>query len=311
MKALRKRLIAFFTFIGGAYFFLEFVLPEHIAGYTPGKYHEQILRGVQVVGVMAIGLGIISILRVHGSKLIRFGAFNSAALLFGFFLTLYFQSLSIVQDLQVTKLRKTVVGYGDYIKLVQAEADLKDPVPRLDALERDLKPLQSEYSSELFKSVIFPELAILRQAPDSSPDPLASAFQQLGVELSLQLKSKHQTSFAKLGEGLINRGLFIPLGAAMFSLLAFYIASAAFRSFRVRSIESSVLMLTAIIVMLGQIPQGSMYISESLPEMRLWILKNVSTPAFRAIFFGSAIAGLAMAIRIWLSLERGPFDEEK
>jgi len=63
--------------------------------------------------------------------------------------------------------------------------------------------------------------------------------------------------------------------------------------------------------MLGQIPQGPMYISEDLPYFRLWLLKNISTPAFRAIFFGSSIAGLAMAIRIWFSLERGPLDESE
>jgi hypothetical protein len=307
----RRKLIAFFTFIGGAYFFLEFLLPEQVAGFTPGKYHEQILRGVQVVGIMAIGLGIISILRVHGSRVIRQGSFNSAALLLGFFLTLYFQSLSIIQDLEVTRVRKTVAGYADFVRLVQSEIPERNPLPRIQALRGNLQALESEYPSELFATTIYPELALLEQSPEAPSEALTAGISRLAVEISLELKSRYQSSTAKLGEGLINRGLFIPLGAAMFSLLAFYIASAAFRSFRVRSVESSVLMLTAVIVMLGQIPQGSMYISESLPEIRLWILKNVSTPAFRAIFFGSAVAGLAMAIRIWLSLERGPFDEER
>ena len=43
---------------------------------------------------------------------------------------------------------------------------------------------------------------------------------------------------------------------------------------------------------------------EHLPTVRNWMLSRVSTPAFRGIGFGAAIAGLAMAVRMWLSLDR-------
>src|SRR5262249_28906565 len=99
--------------------------------------------------------------------------------------------------------------------------------------------------------------------------------------------------------------------SAMFALLAFYIASAAYRSFRVKSIEAFIMMLTAIVVMLGQIPFGPLYISPHLPAIRLWLLEDVSTPAFRAIYFGAAVAGLSMAVRMWLSLERSPLAPEE
>ena len=105
---------------------------------------------------------------------------------------------------------------------------------------------------------------------------------------------------------LMENGFFFPLGAAMFSLLAFYIAVAAYRSFRIKSVEALVMMIFAILVMLGQIPQGPLYIWEGLPALRLWLMSNVSTPAVRAIEFGSIIAGLAMAMRMWLSLEKSP-----
>ncbi len=45
---------------------------------------------------------------------------------------------------------------------------------------------------------------------------------------------------------------FMPLSATMFSLLAFFIASAAYRAFIIRSFESNLLMITAVIVMLGR-----------------------------------------------------------
>jgi hypothetical protein len=109
---------------------------------------------------------------------------------------------------------------------------------------------------------------------------------------------------------LIQDGFFVPLGASMFALLAFYIAGAAYRAFRVRSLEAALMMAAALIVILGQIPQGAAYLSEDLPLVRKWLLDNISTPAFRAISFGAAIAGLAMAVRMWLSLERSPLDPE-
>ncbi len=120
----------------------------------------------------------------------------------------------------------------------------------------------------------------------------------------------------------------VQLDAAMFSLIAFYIFSAAYRAFRIRSIEASILMFTAMVVMIGVVPLGA-YISYDLmgfsaeptpegasfvqmlvhnlglPKVANWILTSLNAPAQRAIEFGVGIGGLAMAIRLWLSLERG------
>lgn len=120
----------------------------------------------------------------------------------------------------------------------------------------------------------------------------------------------------------------VQLDAAMFSLIAFYIFSAAYRAFRIRSVEASILMFTAMLVMIGIVPLGA-YISFTLlglpegappegadfftqllhnlglPTIANWVLTQLNAPAQRAIEFGVGIGGLAMAIRLWLSLERG------
>ncbi len=105
-------------------------------------------------------------------------------------------------------------------------------------------------------------------------------------------------------------GLFVSLGAAMFSLLAFYIASAAYRAFRVKSAEAALMMIAALIVMFGQIPFGG-HIWGEFPAVRLWVMQVFSTPAFRGIALGAAVASLAMAMRMWLSLETGAFYREE
>ncbi|MGV3719366.1 MAG: hypothetical protein ACO1SX_00535 [Actinomycetota bacterium] len=119
---------------------------------------------------------------------------------------------------------------------------------------------------------------------------------------------------------LLFDGLYRNLEATMFSILAFYIVSAAYRAFRVRSGEAGLLMVVAIILMLGQVPLG-MALTNWIPAdgqfgilrvetLSQYILTAINSPVQRAIGFGIGLGMLAMALRIWLSLERGSYFEE-
>jgi len=103
----------------------------------------------------------------------------------------------------------------------------------------------------------------------------------------------------------------------MFALLAFYIASAAYRAFRVRTVEAGLLMAAALIVMLGMvnfgvgltswIPLDSPWRFFRIEQLSQWTLSWINMPAYRAVIIGVAVGMLAMALRLWLSLERGTF----
>ncbi|MDH7600956.1 MAG: hypothetical protein QHI38_02285 [Armatimonadota bacterium] len=112
-------------------------------------------------------------------------------------------------------------------------------------------------------------------------------------------------------------GFLTSLDATMFSLIAFYIVSAAYRAFRVKSLEAALMMAAAAIIMLALVPVGA-EITNWLPQAGLlsalrverigyWLLTSPNMAAQRAIAFGIAVGSLAMGLRIWLSLERGNF----
>ena len=100
--------------------------------------------------------------------------------------------------------------------------------------------------------------------------------------------------------------VFTPLNATMFALLAFYIASAAFRAFRARNVEATVLLVAACIVMLARVPMGENLplVGDRLPQFMNWIMDVPNIAARRAIFIGAALGAVATGLRVILGLER-------
>jgi len=117
-------------------------------------------------------------------------------------------------------------------------------------------------------------------------------------------------------------GLFQTMESAMFSIIAFFILSAAYRAFRVRSVEATILLAAALIMMLslmgwlvhywdGTVSNLAGWETDhflnnfKLTDSANWIKATLQTPSIRAIEFGVGLGALAMGLRLWLSLEKG------
>jgi hypothetical protein len=93
------------------------------------------------------------------------------------------------------------------------------------------------------------------------------------------------------------------MSATMFSLLAFFIASAAFRAFRIRSPEALLLAIAAFILMIGRVPIGNA-IHPVIPAVADWLMEVPQNAAKRGILIGAAIGVMATGIRLILGMER-------
>jgi len=108
----------------------------------------------------------------------------------------------------------------------------------------------------------------------------------------------------------------VALQGTMFSILAFFVASAAYRAFRARTAEATVLLVAATVVMLGRVPLGELI----LPPFRAlggwvsfpgigplsdWILNVLNAAARRAILIGISVGVIATSLKIIFGIERG------
>lgn len=95
----------------------------------------------------------------------------------------------------------------------------------------------------------------------------------------------------------------VPLQGTMFSILAFFIASAAYRAFRARSREASVLLVSAVVVMMGRVPLGQFLVPWTW-DVTQWLLNVLNSAVRRAILIGVSMGAVALSLKIILGIER-------
>ncbi len=107
-----------------------------------------------------------------------------------------------------------------------------------------------------------------------------------------------------------------PLQATMFAMLAFYVASAAFRAFRAKNLEATLLLGTAFIILLGRTYAGVWLTNWITDDPQSWwrnlrlehVADNIrdlfTTTGTRAIMIGVALGIASTSLKIILGVDR-------
>lgn len=136
------------------------------------------------------------------------------------------------------------------------------------------------------------------------------------------------TSIIGLREGLEGKNfsfifdyMYTPMQSTMFSILAFFVASAAFRAFRARTREATLLLVAAIVVMLGRVELGSVLWSYipvigkiewlDVSYISQWINDVFTTAGQRAILLGASLGYIAASFKILLGIEKSYLGSEE
>ena len=112
--------------------------------------------------------------------------------------------------------------------------------------------------------------------------------------------------------------IYVPLNATMFATLGFYVVSAAFRTFRLKSIEAGILMASALILIFGRVPLGetlwakvwgydpakASVIPHSMNAITEWIMTVPNMAARRGVMLGISLGAIATSLKIILGIER-------
>ena len=99
-----------------------------------------------------------------------------------------------------------------------------------------------------------------------------------------------------------------PLQSTLFSLMAFFVFTAAWRVFRIRSASTLVMFIAALLVLLGSLRLNLPGDWSWLPVAEEWIMRVPVLAGARGILLGIALGTAVASLRLLLGLDR-PYSE--
>lgn len=107
------------------------------------------------------------------------------------------------------------------------------------------------------------------------------------------------------------RYIYNALSSTMFAVLAFYIVSTAYRSFRIKSLQAFVLFVAAFLLILGKVPLGQIIWDSALgwtgagvDQVIDWVMGVPAVAGKRGIMIGIAVGAIVTSFKIIFGIER-------
>ena len=265
-----KRQIPFvLVFIFGSFMVFQYFIPHESSEWV----YEFLLDWIIIIGIFALALGIWSLLRVCMDK-IRNKKENyiySYLILFGLFAEIIFGFTSFNGE-----------SWGFYIPFV---------ICALLAIGMIIHTMISTSKKPTFAALsgFFILLSVLISIFDNS----------WGFHFSTA-EGVQNPMFRSFFDHIL-----IPVLSTMFALLAFFIASAAYRAFRARNLLATLLLIAALIVMMRFNPWMAVIYGDYGAKLSNWLMNVPNLAAQRAIVIGIGLGIVATALKIILGIERG------
>lgn len=105
--------------------------------------------------------------------------------------------------------------------------------------------------------------------------------------------------------------IYTALSGTMFAVLAFYIVSTAYRSFRIKSAQAFVLFVAAFILILGKVPLGQIiwdsvlgWTGQTVSAVIEWIMQVPAVAGKRGIMIGISIGAIVTSLKIIFGIEK-------
>jgi hypothetical protein len=94
------------------------------------------------------------------------------------------------------------------------------------------------------------------------------------------------------------------LSGTMYGIIAFFITSAAYRAFRAKNIESTIVLLAGVFMVMSNAP---IFTATWAPfkDIGNWIFAVPNMATNRAVTIGAALGAIALAVRTLMGIERG------
>ncbi len=273
-----------------------------------GSLETHATQWYDIIASFAMILGALNLLRLQGNKVIKQkkGWPYALAAVIAFFMTLTFGF--VVKG----GFYPNITSVGDnpeavYLKIAQV-IDTDGNVSEEDVAEvRALYAIPGPDGEKvlLHKAVVSKRMA----------QKVVDELNTLGATASVgELKWGSHVQGNKTYYSWVFYSFFTPLSATMFALLAFFVASASYRAFKIRNAEATVLLVSGILIMLGRVPLGAYLTAWTqnipwlswfhLPVIQEWLYQYPNAAGARAIMIGIGLGIVGTSLRVILGIEK-------